>query len=190
MDIREQKKNLRLSILDRLKKMSDVDRERESRSLCRRLIDAAPSDATICAYWPLKTEPDIRSFITELLDRGQRIYLPCFANKLVFRELTDCRTLSKGELGIMEPPKDAPVAEPDTVDIVLVPGRAYDRQGNRLGRGNGGYDIWIEKQRTLNPRTQYWGVAYERQIVTEIPMEDHDAIVDAIVTTRGMLEMA
>lgn len=75
----------------------------------------------------------------------------------------------------------------DEPTIVLVPGRAFDRERQRLGRGNGGYDIWIAKQRQQNPATKYWGVAFEHQIVPSIPVESHDQPMDAVVTPREFL---
>jgi hypothetical protein len=55
----------------------------------------------------------------------------------------------------------------------------------RMGGGNGGYDIWIREKRKVSPETQFWGVAYEHQIMNEVPMEEHDEKVDRIVTARG-----
>ncbi len=56
-----------------------------------------------------------------------------------------------------------------------------------MGRGNGGYDIWIQQQKNQNPDTQYWGVALDCQIVQEVPVEPHDQKMNAIVTSREII---
>ncbi|MFA7682254.1 MAG: 5-formyltetrahydrofolate cyclo-ligase, partial [Candidatus Peribacteraceae bacterium] len=74
-------------------------------------------------------------------------------------------------------------------DCALIPGRAFDRDGNRLGRGNGSYDHWIREQRTANPQTKIWGIAFECQIVPIVPTEEHDERVDALITARGLIHV-
>ena len=147
MDSRTAKSELRLAIKDRLSHISPKDRTAESRSLSRRILEAlktasAGTPLTICAYVPLTDEADIRPVLTELLTSGHHLFLPAYAaGKLVFRQATDLSTLINGTFGIPEPSEDSPELPADAPAIVLVPGRAFDRSGNRLGRGNGGYDI-------------------------------------------------
>jgi 5-formyltetrahydrofolate cyclo-ligase len=187
MNLPEQKKHLRDSITERLQRMTKRDRDAESRTLCREIAKLLPKDTrTIAAYVPLTSEADITPLLHECFAKKMRVYLPCFENrKLVFREATSLDALSKGALNILEPPKDAADLEPADLALALVPARAYSRSGERLGRGNGGYDIWIREQRAANPKTQFWGVAFECQIINEIPMEAHDETVDAVITARG-----
>ncbi len=80
---------------------------------------------------------------------------------------------------------EAPHLEESLPAVVLVPGRAFDAKGARLGRGNGGYDKWIAQERSRNAPYQYWGVAFECQVVDEVPVEAHDQKLDAVVTARG-----
>jgi len=184
-----QKAELRAAMLERIQRMNDESRAAESRSIVRRIQEFLPVDQAICAFYPLKTEPDIRPLLAEVLKRNQHLYLPVFTGKtMIFRRTLDLTTLTTSAIGIPEPSADAPplpVTEPVTV---LVPGRAYDVQLNRMGRGNGGYDRWIAHHRKENGRSRYIGVAFDCQIVHEVPMEEHDARVDAVVTGRGLLE--
>jgi 5-formyltetrahydrofolate cyclo-ligase len=136
---------------------------------------------------PIKDEVDIRPLLTELLTRGVALYLPCFEKILAFRRVTDLASLVPGELKIPEPPPESDELDPAILDIAIVPGRAFDAHGGRLGRGNGGYDRWIHVQRATNARTQYWAVAFECQMVDIVPMEPHDERIDAVVTDRGVL---
>lgn len=172
---------------ERLKALPDHKRTEESRTLCKELLAATPEDATVCGFFPLRTEPDIRPYLLALLKRKQRVFLPTFENaKLVFRATESLQGLANGALDIPEPPQ-----ENEELDrsgggiIVIVPGRAFDARGNRLGRGAGGYDGWIDSQRSKNSSTCFWGVCLECQIVREIPMEPWDQSMDAVITARG-----
>ena len=186
MHIRDQKAALRVSIKERMAKMRPGDRVSESRSLCKYLLELLPKEpSTICGYIPLADEVDVLPALKTLLERGWQIYLPCFdGKKLVFRQTADLTTLHRGTLNIAEPPTDAPMLDPNTVSHVLVPGRAFTRDGKRLGRGNGGYDHWIHAQRTSKPDATVWGIAYECQLVNEVPWEEHDEAVDSVITAR------
>jgi len=121
-----------------------------------------------------------------LIERGDTVYLPCFEKgDLTFRQLTNLGDIHLGEFGIPEPAPESTHYDPQMIDMVLVPGRAFDRNRRRLGRGNGGYDRWISRHRKENTQTQIIGVAFECQIVQEVPCEAHDERMDGVVTARG-----
>ena len=136
MHIRDQKNELRDSILERLQHVDSKKKQAESNTLCRELLPHIPEDATICAYIAMRTEARLDLLIDTLLERDQSLFLPCFEdNKLVFRQCTDVSTLEKGKLGTMEPTqKDAQLDQGTENLIVLVPGLAFDPFGRRLGR--------------------------------------------------------
>lgn len=187
----EQKQQLRNSIKERLERLSDDERHAEGRTLSRILLQKLPSPVTICAYFPLKSEVDIRLLLQELATRGDRVFLPRFEdNQLKFRLADDLNQLTPGAFTIPEPLETSPLLEANEVEIVLVPGRAFDRSGNRLGRGNGGYDTWIETQRKKNPKTKFWGVCLECQLVDQVPAEEHDEKMDAIITANQWIDCA
>lgn len=188
MHPKEEKALLRQRIRERLALQTDAQRHAESRSICRRIMEnLPPGPLTICAYFPLKDEADLRPLLEELLLRGDRLFLPRFENGLVFRRMETREELRPGSWKIPEPPEDAEELDPLQLDIALVPARGFDKTGGRLGRGNGGYDIWMKKQRAKNPKALVWGVALESQIVDAVPMEEHDQKVDAVVTARNLI---
>ncbi|PIQ76045.1 5-formyltetrahydrofolate cyclo-ligase [Candidatus Peregrinibacteria bacterium CG10_big_fil_rev_8_21_14_0_10_49_24] len=183
------KAQLRDSITQRMQRLTDAQKAAESRTLCRELLPHIPKGSTVCAYYPMKSEADIRMLLDELLLRGDNVFLPCFENnRLIFRKIEDFADLHKGALGVLEPKQNAKELEKETADIILVPGRAFDYAGNRMGRGNGGYDRWIAKHRKAHANTKCIGVALECQIVGSVPTESHDEPMDAIVTARGYKE--
>lgn len=187
MHIRDEKEHLRKSIRERLARIPDRARHAESRTLSRQLLKALPQGIfTLTAYFPLKDEPDLRLLLQTLLERGCPVFLPRFEDKkMVFRRATDLVDLKPGEFKIPEPPIDSPLLDPAHLDIALIPGRVFTRGGLRLGRGNGGFDIWIRAQRAANPATKYWGACYECQLINELPQEPHDEKMDCVVTARG-----
>jgi 5-formyltetrahydrofolate cyclo-ligase len=202
MHIHEEKTALRTAIDERIKRLSDGNRSAESRSLCRRLTEGIPEGTPICAFFPMRSEPDITPFLQEVIRRGDSLYLPCFDGTLIFRQATDLSTLVRGKLGTMEPPVTAAELatsppsqavrtgnpEPETTLTILIPGRAFDPHGHRLGRGNGGYDTWIAAERKNGMQMRLIGVALECQIVDSVPVESHDQRMDAVATARGITE--
>lgn len=188
MDLPHEKEHLRRSIKDRLAQLTPEQRAAESRSICRRFLeDLPPGPLTICAFYPMPNEADLRPLFAELLKRGDAIFLPCFTRaSFEFRRMTDPALLSPGFYKTLEPPLGAARLDLSTLDIALVPGHAFDAQGNRLGRGNGGYDRWIAAVRKSNPNVRIWGVALGAQMARNVPMEAHDEKVDGVLTARGL----
>ena len=99
------------------------------------------------------------------------------------------RDLRDGSYGILEPREGLALGDPEALDLVLVPGRAFDRSGGRLGRGKGYYDGFLSR---LRPRESggpcKLGVAFACQIVESVPVEVRDVRMDAVVTDDGVVE--
>ena len=76
-------------------------------------------------------------------------------------------------------PEDEPPPDPLTIDVVIVPGTAFTRDGHRLGQGGGWYDRFL---RSVRPDCVTIGVGYSVQLVDELPTEPHDVVLDHIVT--------
>jgi 5-formyltetrahydrofolate cyclo-ligase len=190
MHVRDEKQRIRDAVKERLARVSDTARHAESRTLCKQLLRILPQDAfTLTAYYPLKDEPDLRLLLGELMARGCRVFLPRFEGKtMVYRQTVNLFNLPPGTFKIPEPLPDAALLDPKALDVALIPGRAFTRDGRRVGRGNGGFDIWIAAQRAANPGTRILGVCFECQIVNDIPVEPHDQAMDAVVTARGRTE--
>ena len=183
----EEKKILRQEIKKRIDDMDTEKRHGEGRTLSRILLKSIPEGSTVCAYFPLKSEVDIRLLLKELRDRGDTVYLPVFAGadtKMIYRKAENLHNLPPGEFTIPEPPKSAEELGDKEVDIILVPGRAFDRQGNRLGRGSGGYDTWLEWYKKHHPRTPLWGTCLQCQLMIEVPTEPHDVLMNAVITAN------
>ncbi len=186
----EAKAELRRAIKERLSRMSENDRRVESQIILRELRKILPSGPhTIGIYSPYLDEPNLTPLITELLEQKNVVCMP----KSGTHSMLMHRILSLQEIGrnpvtnIIEPIIDRPVDE-TTMQTVVVPGRAFTKEGVRLGRGNGGYDRWIQEQRKRNPATRFIGVCFDCQIVQDMPVEGHDEKVDLLVTPRMKID--
>lgn len=185
------KSDTRRAIKERLARLNPKDRDIESRVICkelRKLLGDTPK--TVAAYMPYLDEPDIKPLLQELLAAGWTVVMPAVENnQLVFRQITDLSQNRKHPVtGIMEAPPECPKVDDATIVDAIVPGRAFTRTGDRMGRGNGGYDIWIGHRRRAKASTRFVGVCFECQVMTELPMEAHDQKVDAVLTARGPIK--
>jgi 5-formyltetrahydrofolate cyclo-ligase len=90
--------------------------------------------------------------------------------------------LEAHRFGITQPPAGSPAVAPAEVAAVLVPGRVFDRDGYRLGRGGGHYDRLLP---TLSPGTPVIGVTVEDRLVDRLPREPHDQPMTHLVTEHG-----
>ena len=95
--------------------------------------------------------------------------------------------LERHPLGFLQPPPDAPEVDPRGVDLVLVPGLAFDVRGGRLGYGRGLYDGLLPALPTAAPRV---AVAIDAWVVERLPTEAHDVPVTHLLTPAGLRAVA
>jgi 5-formyltetrahydrofolate cyclo-ligase len=136
----------------------------------------------IVGYAALSDEVSIDGLLRRAIAAGKRVYLPkvSAAGQMSFAPWDAGAHLSPGRYGVREPANAA--VEPAGPCLILVPGRAFDGAGRRLGRGGGYYDSVLPRLRTLGPVV---GVAYHCQLFERVPTESHDAAMDRVVTERG-----
>ena len=181
---------LRTAVRGRLVAMTPNEREAESRAICARAMDWQPLTKTACvlAYMPMASEVDIRPLIEALLERGVTVCLPRIewgSQAMVAVPIRDLeRDLGPRERGVRQPCAAlAPVAS-EHVQVVIVPGLAFDDRGGRLGRGGGFYDRWLGDRAD---GVRALGAAFGCQVVERVPMASHDRRVDAVVTATTLL---
>ena len=93
--------------------------------------------------------------------------------------VTEKRQLMQGAYGIWEPDETCPPIEPDDMDLILVPGAAFDRQGDRLGQGGGYSDRSLAQTRAVRI-----GVCHDFALLDAVPTQTHDARMDGVVTPK------
>ena len=138
---------------------------------------------TIALFSSLPSEPDL----TALWEKGRHRF--CYP-RIEIDHMQFCEVLSVNELGmgtrnlnILEPASHSTrVVAPEEIDLILVPGLAFTRDGQRLGRGGGYYDRYLGR---LSASTVKLGVCFECQIEATLPLDEHDQQVHAVVTEKG-----
>lgn len=142
---------------------------------------------TILAFWPLKDEVDIRPLIEQLVAEGRTVVLPKVTGDetMELRRYTGADDLKEGAFHIMEPTGE-PFTDYDAIDVVLVPGMAFDAAGHRLGRGRGYYDRFLghiggHKGADSENRPLILGICFPFQRVAEVPSEEHDVVMDEVI---------
>lgn len=113
---------------------------------------------------------------------SKRLYLPRVAGDDLEILPYDSDNLQEGAFRISEPTGDN-ITDPCKIDTVIIPAVAYDRHGNRVGRGKGYYDRLLGRM----PDAVKIGICYDFQIVDEIDSEPHDIKVDIIITERRII---
>jgi 5-formyltetrahydrofolate cyclo-ligase len=138
--------------------------------------------ARLLVYVSTGNEVDTQGLIRQLLAMGRQVCVPRFepaTQRYAVSELQDFDAeLTTGKYGILEPKPGAirPAAF-DQIDAALVPGLAFDETGNRLGRGSGHFDRLLGQTSGIKI-----ALAFDFQILDEVPAEAHDARMDFIVT--------
>jgi 5-formyltetrahydrofolate cyclo-ligase len=139
---------------------------------------------SVLLYAPLQRELDIWDLFREATRSRKIVALPRFdaaTGTYVAAEAAE-NALISGAFGALEPPSGAPIIKP--LDFILVPGLGFDSQGRRLGRGRGFYDRILSEAPVGSVKC---GIAFDEQILSEIPAEAHDVSVDFIVTPSRWL---
>jgi 5-formyltetrahydrofolate cyclo-ligase len=189
MNPAEAKAALRQKLRAEAARQTARDREKGSRGICERVQKEKVwrEARAVLLYMPLEAEADLRPLITVALSEGKTVLLPRYnATEDIYQvcSIADLsRDLVQGRYNITEPGAECPVVELNRLDLALVPGVAFTVNGCRLGRGKGYFDRLLSEVRGWK-----CGVAFDWQVVAEIPAEEHDIRVDSIVTpTRWLI---
>ncbi len=159
---------------------------------CERLmlLPEFRSARSLLLYAPLADEIDVNPLADRMLADGRTVFLPVCREDPRGLDVVPVRNrredLIAGTMGILEPrPGLAPAGAGD-VELALVPGRAFDVMGRRLGRGAGYYDRFLLR---LGPGAVRAAVALDMQIWPEVPITAHDQPVDVIVTESRVIRV-
>ena len=165
--------------------LSPGKRTAKSREIEERLFSLSEfkSARVILFFASFRSEVDTGPMIRRALAFGKRVVLPKVkGTEMVLNEILDLdKDVSPGTWGIPEPHEPRPVML-EEIDLIIVPGAAYDEHGNRVGYGAGFYDKLLPafKKTTV-------ALAFESQIVPNVPTEMHDVPIKKIVTERRVI---
>lgn len=175
------KTELRSLIRSQKRSFSAAQLAAMSEEICNRVLASAwwQEAGTLLLYYPLPDEVDIRPLIQEAYRGGKRVLLPvCKGEELELHIYEGEDSLASGAFGIMEPtgPLFVPEDYPD-IQLAIVPGMAFDREGHRLGRGRGYYDRFLPK---LSASTRLLGICFPFQLQDSVPTDIYDIPVQKV----------
>ena len=180
---------LREQVRARVKSLSSAARSAGSLEICARLRGQRrwQQAKAVLLFAPLPDEPDVWPLLDEALAANKIVALPGFVsatNSYVARRVTNpARDLVVGQFGIREVAELSPEMALNQLDLVLVPGIAFDPHGRRLGRGKGFYDRLL-----AGVRGTKCGVAFDEQLVDAVPVGPLDIPLNCILTPTRWIE--
>ncbi len=163
-------------------KLSSSVRKVRGIKLCRKIQKSRffQDAAAIGFYAALPDEIDVFRAAETALKLGKKVFFPKMKKKSIefFQVFNLKNSFKSGAHGVMEPVAKKKMKRIRALDLVLVPGRAFDKKGGRLGRGGGHYDRLLEKW----PSSVRMGVAFREQVVRFVPCEPHDIRMDVVMS--------
>ena len=174
------KEQIRNRILLRLKTQKEEEREQKSKIIKEKLFKSSifKKAKRVMFYISFDGEVNTREMIKEAQNLGKIVAVPvCKKKKIMLPCVLGQRDkLKKGLYGIYQPAIEKLINLKD-LDLVIVPGVAFDKQGNRLGRGKGYYDCLLNKI----PKAPSIGLAFDFQILPHLPATDKDVSVNRAI---------
>lgn len=190
-DLKERKSEIRLETLARRDALSDEERSEKSMAIMQRLFDFANflEARTILFYMNSDSEVVTEAMIRKALAYEKGVALPWVKRKekqIIPFKIDDLdRDVKPGYQKIREPiPQRCKPIPVEHIDLAIIPGIAFDERGGRIGHGTGFYDKFIP---ALAVTTRKVALAFECQIVAQIPMEPHDRYIDIIITEERII---
>lgn len=176
---KQMKKELRERIKNEKKKYSLEQKKSEEQNIFNAIekLHQFKIAKNIGLYHALKDEVQTEAFLNKWSDT-KHIYIPHVDNQsMTFHRYFTNMKLERSQLGVLES-NQSEIINAEKIDLMIVPGIAFDVNCNRLGRGGGYYDRFLT-------RTQAYkiGIAYDCQIVEQLKTEAHDVIMDCVVSS-------
>jgi 5-formyltetrahydrofolate cyclo-ligase len=167
------------------------DKDGLSKLICEKLVELPQYQAarTVLYYVDARSEVRTRHYLPDALTHGKKIVVPyCVEGELELFHLSSMDDLALGMYRILEPkPELRPLPEKRVdvkeIDLIVVPGVAFDRRGARMGHGFGYYDKMLWQAR---PDALLAALAFECQLFDEIPTESHDIFMDRLITEKAV----
>ncbi len=164
-----------------------------SRAICRLLLssEAMKQAAVILAYASKEHEVSTTALLEALLaEQGKRVAVPRVTDPAALKMeacvISSLDQLRPGHYHVLEPdfgPDHGEVIEPSAIDLVLVPGLAFDKGGHRIGYGKGYFDSFLKKTSCIRV-----GLCFAFQLLDAVPHDGHDVKMHLIVTEEGIVD--
>jgi 5-formyltetrahydrofolate cyclo-ligase len=177
----------RRTVLSRRDTMPETERRAASdviASAVDGVLAHVAAGSIVALYAPKGTEVETAEIDAKARARGLRVVYPRIVDgdrRLAFHEV-GTGELVRSRFGLLEPSEGAPRVEVGAIAAFVIPGLAFDRAGWRIGWGKGFYDATL----AAAPGARRIGIAFECQVIDEVPHEVHDARLHVVVTEAGV----
>ena len=191
----ERKNKMRRKAYDA--RAAQENKDEVSAAICEKFVTLPAYQKAQTAMWYIdcRSETRTKKQLQKEVEKGEKTIVVPYCtvdengdNKLGLWKLSSFDELVVGKWSILEPPRDLwgtadKEAKPEDLDIVMVPGVGFDRQGGRMGNGQGYYDRLLEKVRSDCPLI---AICYESQLFDEILVGPHDVFMDFVITEKDV----
>ena len=177
--MKSKKTKIRQKIRQKLCLLTEKEKKQQSANIWQQMetLPAFQTADTILLYWSLSNEVDTHNFI-EKWSKNKTILLPVVAdNDLILRKYNGLSCLKVGTFNICEPAEGEDFTDFSAIDLCIIPAVAFDKQGNRLGKGKGFYDRLLPHINAVKV-----GVCFDVQLIENIPHEAWDIKMDLILS--------
>ena len=182
------KTELRACMRAKRRALSPEEQHAAAKAVFERLMAFEPyqSARVVMAYRACRGELSLERVIDDALSCGKTLLLPrCEAEGVMTaRRIAGLDDLAPGTYGLPEPKDECAIVLPQQIDLILVPGVAFDRTGNRLGQGGGYYDRFLWKSGAICA-----GICHEFALMDDMAHEAHDVRMDHVITPGGIIRI-
>lgn len=148
-------------------------------------LDAYAQASSLALYLPVNGEVPTEAVVHHALAAGKTIYLPVIEDeRILLRQYMQFDALKPGRFGILEPASGGLAANPQHIDVFVVPGVVFDLDGNRGGYGKGYYDRLLH---SCCQSSLLIGFCYDFQLIEKIAAEPHDVRMNMVITERRVI---
>lgn len=184
MDKKIIKKEIRKYMIKERDRLDRITKETIDKKIIEKLTisEAYKSARGIFIYIGFGSEINTKIIINNALNAGKEVYVPKVIKKdMILIKINSLENLVTSSYGILEPIGDKSDFDVNKLDLIIMPGVAFDENGNRLGYGGGYYDKFLDKN---NIECKKVALAYELQVLDKLDTEEHDVKVDSIITEK------
>lgn len=178
------KEEIRKKVKEERNKLSEEFIDINSKKIAEKLfnMDVYKKVESIYIYMNFEKEVSTKEIIIDSLNKGKKVAIPKIANEVMeFYYISNIEDVSIGYYGIEEPIGTKLAKEENS--LIIMPGVVFDKKKNRIGHGKGYYDKYLAKNRVENKIA----LAFDFQVLEEIPFENHDLIPDIIITEKTIV---
>ncbi|MGG7079311.1 5-formyltetrahydrofolate cyclo-ligase [Clostridium sardiniense] len=183
------KKETRKNIIKKRDELDITVKEAVDNNIIEKLMmnETYKSARGIFIYIGFGSEINTKIIIKEALNSGKEVYVPKVIKKdMILIKIDSLENLVTSSYGILEPIGDKSDFDVNKLDLIIMPGVAFDKAGNRLGYGGGYYDKFLEYNQIECKKI---ALAYDFQVLENLEVEDHDIKVDLIITEKQIINI-